>query len=66
LNQKVRGRVGYAVPGQDIVQNPVVSYVLKDESTRRATKGITAIEDLRRLGLIVVKEWRESAGKAAN
>ncbi|MGH6898587.1 MAG: hypothetical protein ACREJ5_18875 [Geminicoccaceae bacterium] len=51
-------RVGYAVPGQDIVQNPVGSYILEDEGTRRATQGIAAeaFEELRRLGLIVVQE----------
>ena len=51
-------RAGHAVPGQDIGQNPVVSYRLEHESTRRATQGIAteAFEELQHLGLIVVKE----------
>ena len=51
-------RLGYAVPGRDVARNPVVSYILEDEGTRRATQGIAAeaFEELRRLGLIVVKE----------
>ena len=51
-------RVGYAAPGRDIGQNPVASYILESESTRRATQGIAAeaFEELRHLGLIVVEE----------
>jgi hypothetical protein len=51
-------RVGHALPGRNIVQNPVVSYILEDGGTRRATHGIAAqaLQELRRLGLIVVEE----------
>jgi hypothetical protein len=50
-------RLGYAVPGRDITQDAVVSYVL-EEGARRAGRGITAeaMEELRRLGLIEVRE----------
>jgi hypothetical protein len=51
-------RAGHAVPGRNIEENPVVSYVLEDEGTRRAVQGVTAaaLDELQRLGLVRVDE----------